>query len=80
MQSSSSDATVHITIRMLFLTNLVGFVSGSVPPRKRPFDLLSRRFFMNEYANNRSQGNGTTGCYQAPKDYVEHLDDNLHCF
>jgi len=29
--------------------NLNGFVNGSDPQRKRPFSLLSRRFFMNEY-------------------------------
>jgi len=28
---------------------LVGFVSGTDPPRRRPFDLKSRRFFMKEY-------------------------------
>lgn len=30
---------------------LVGFVSGTDPPRRQPHDLASRRFFMSEYTN-----------------------------
>ena len=35
--------------------NLVGFVSGSDPPRRRPYDLKSRRFFLKEYSDTKSQ-------------------------
>lgn len=31
--------------------NLIGFVTGSDPPSHKPFDLISRRFFMKEYTN-----------------------------
>jgi Ca2+-binding EF-hand superfamily protein len=49
--------------------NLIGFVTGSDPPRKRPFDLVSRRFFMKEYTNIRADGISTApgGKYEAPK-------------
>ena len=35
--------------------NLVGFVSGSDPPRKKGFDLKSRRFFLRDYSDTNSQ-------------------------
>lgn len=31
--------------------NYIGFVSGSDPPRRRPYDLKSRRFFLREYSD-----------------------------
>ncbi len=34
--------------------NLVGFVSGSDPPARRPYDLKSRRFFLKDYSNTNS--------------------------
>ena len=36
--------------------NLIGFVSGSDPPRRKGFDLKSRRFFLREYSDTRSGG------------------------
>eukprot|EP00339_Tiarina_fusa_P018048 CAMPEP_0117076274 /NCGR_PEP_ID=MMETSP0472-20121206/53769_1 /TAXON_ID=693140 ORGANISM="Tiarina fusus, Strain LIS" /NCGR_SAMPLE_ID=MMETSP0472 /ASSEMBLY_ACC=CAM_ASM_000603 /LENGTH=391 /DNA_ID=CAMNT_0004802109 /DNA_START=253 /DNA_END=1426 /DNA_ORIENTATION=- len=35
--------------------NLVGFVSGSDPPRKKGYDLKSRRFFLKEYSDTSAQ-------------------------
>lgn len=48
--------------------NLVGFVSGSDPPRKRPYDLLSRRFFVKEYTDITAKGVAPApGGYQSPQ-------------
>jgi Ca2+-binding EF-hand superfamily protein len=48
--------------------NLVGFVTGSDPPRKKPYDLISRRFFMKEYTNIAAEGaTPAPGGYQAPR-------------
>ena len=48
--------------------NLVGFVSGSDPPRRAPFDLISRRFFMKDYTDIRSDTVAAApGGYQGPK-------------
>lgn len=48
--------------------NLIGFVSGSDPPRKKSFDLISRRFFMKEFTDVETGGAkpGQAG-YQPPK-------------
>jgi Ca2+-binding EF-hand superfamily protein len=47
--------------------NLVGFVSGSDPPRKRPYDLKGRRFFLKEYSDTATQKVAEApGGYQAP--------------
>ena len=48
--------------------NLVGFQSGTDPPRKKPFDLKSRRFFLKEFSDTKSNVVATApGGYQAPK-------------
>ena len=48
--------------------NLVGFVTGSDPPRRRPYDLKSRRFFLKDYSNTKSQKvSAAPGGYQNPK-------------
>lgn len=48
--------------------NLIGFVSGNDPPRNKPYDLKSRRFFMSEYNDIRKQQVATApGGYQAPR-------------
>jgi hypothetical protein len=48
--------------------NYIGFVSGSDPPRRRPFDLKSRRFFLREYSDTKSVNVAPVpGGYQNPK-------------
>jgi hypothetical protein len=48
--------------------NYVGFVSGSDPPRRRPWDMKSRRFFLREYSDTRGNNVGPApGTYQNPK-------------
>ena len=49
---------------------LIGFVSGSDAPRKRPFDLNSKRFFLKEYTDTRAGGSAAAaapGGYQSPQ-------------
>mmetsp|Transcript_18027 Transcript_18027/g.21618 ORF Transcript_18027/g.21618 Transcript_18027/m.21618 type:complete len:759 (-) Transcript_18027:139-2415(-) len=36
--------------------NYIGFVSGSDPPRRRPYDLKSRRFFLREFSDHTNSG------------------------
>lgn len=46
----------------------VGFVSGSDPPRRRPYDLKSRRFFLREYSDIKASNVAPApGGYQNPK-------------
>lgn len=47
----------------------VGFVSGSDPPRKRPWDLKSRRFFLREYSDTSKEDKvaPAPGSYKNPK-------------
>lgn len=47
----------------------IGFVSGSDPPKRRPWDLKSRRFFLKEYSDTRSANAGAAapGTYMHPK-------------
>jgi hypothetical protein len=48
--------------------NLVGFVTGSDPPVRKPYDLLSKRFFLKEYSNTMSQNVAAApGGYVNPK-------------
>jgi Ca2+-binding EF-hand superfamily protein len=49
--------------------NYIGFVSGSDPPARRPFDLRSRRFFLREYSDTSSTNvvPVAIGGYQNPK-------------
>jgi len=48
--------------------NLVGFVSGSDPPRQKSWDLKSRRFFLKEYSDTRQQNvKPAGGGYVNPK-------------
>jgi Ca2+-binding EF-hand superfamily protein len=48
--------------------NLVGFVSGSDPPRKKGYDLKSRRFFLKEYSDTSAQNVAPAGGgYSNPK-------------
>lgn len=47
--------------------NLVGFVSGSDPPRKKGFDLKSRRFFLKEYSDTSAQNVLPAGGYVNPR-------------
>jgi hypothetical protein len=48
--------------------NLVGFVSGSDPPRRRPYDLKSRRFFLKDYSDvKQQQVAAAPGDYKSPK-------------
>jgi Ca2+-binding EF-hand superfamily protein len=48
--------------------HLVGFVSGSDPPRRRPYDLKSRRFFLKDFSDTKSQMVASAaGDYQAPQ-------------
>ena len=48
--------------------NLIGFVSGSDPPRKKGFDLKSRRFFLKEYSDTSKQNVApAAGGYVNPK-------------
>jgi Ca2+-binding EF-hand superfamily protein len=48
--------------------NLIGFVSGSDPPRRKGFDLKSRRFFLKEYSDTRAQNVAPVpGGYVNPK-------------
>jgi Ca2+-binding EF-hand superfamily protein len=50
--------------------HLIGFVSGSDPPRKRPYDLKAKRFFLKEYSDTRTGGSAAAaapGNYQSPK-------------
>lgn len=49
--------------------NYIGFVSGSDPPKRRPWDLKSRRFFLREYSDTTSSNPGAAapGTYQSPK-------------
>jgi Ca2+-binding EF-hand superfamily protein len=48
--------------------NLVGFLSGSDPPRRRPFDLKGQRFFLKDYSDTSGQNVAAApGGYTAPK-------------
>ena len=49
--------------------NLIGFVSGSDPPSRKPFDLKGKRFFLKEFTDTLSGGQQVTaapGGYQGP--------------
>jgi hypothetical protein len=47
----------------------VGFVSGGDPPKKRPWDLKSRRFFLREYSDTSiaDKAAPAPGSYKNPK-------------
>ena len=64
-----SGATGRAGSVWLFNTlNLVGFVSGSDPPVRKPYDMISRRFFLKEYTNIQSDGVvPAPGGYQSPQ-------------
>jgi hypothetical protein len=50
--------------------HLIGFVSGSDPPQRRPHDLKGKRFFLKEYSETRTGGSAAAaapGGYQGPK-------------
>mmetsp|Transcript_46930 Transcript_46930/g.52507 ORF Transcript_46930/g.52507 Transcript_46930/m.52507 type:complete len:334 (+) Transcript_46930:1-1002(+) len=48
--------------------NLIGFVSGSDPPRQKGFDLKSSRFFLKEYSDTNSKNvTPAGGGYKNPK-------------
>ncbi len=48
--------------------NYIGFVSGSDPPRRRPYDLKGRRFFLREYSDIKASNVAPApGGYQNPK-------------
>jgi Ca2+-binding EF-hand superfamily protein len=48
--------------------NLVGFLSGSDPPRRRPYDLKEQRFFLKEYSDTTGQNVAAApGGYAPPK-------------
>jgi Ca2+-binding EF-hand superfamily protein len=57
------------SIWLLNTLNCVGFVSGSDPPLRGKYDLLSRRFFLKEYSDtSKSTGAAAApGGYQSPK-------------
>lgn len=46
--------------------NLIGFVSGSDPPRQKGFDLKSSRFFLKEYSDTNSKNVKAAGGYVNP--------------
>lgn len=49
--------------------HLIGFVSGSDPPRKKPFDLKGKRFFLREYSDHTKQEvKATPAAYNAPQE------------
>jgi hypothetical protein len=64
-----SGATGRAGSVWLFNTlNLVGFVSGSDPPVRKPFDMISRRFFLKEYTSIQSDAVApAAGGYQSPQ-------------
>jgi hypothetical protein len=48
--------------------NLAGFLGGSDPPRRRPFDLKEQRFFLKEYSDTTGENVAAApGGYVAPK-------------
>jgi Ca2+-binding EF-hand superfamily protein len=50
--------------------HLIGFVSGSDPPTKKPHDLKGKRFFLREYSETRTKGATVAAApapYQEPK-------------
>ena len=47
--------------------NLVGFVSGSDPPRQKGYDLKSSRFFLQEYSDTNSSNVAPAGGHVNPK-------------
>lgn len=55
------------SIWVLNSLQLIGFVSGSDPPQRRPFDLKAKRFFLKEFNDTRSSGVAAApGGYKAP--------------
>lgn len=43
------------SVWVLNTLQLVGFVSGSDPPVRKPYDLISKRFFLKDYSNTNTQ-------------------------
>jgi hypothetical protein len=64
-----SGATGRAGSVWLFNTlNLVGFVSGTDPPVRKPYDIVSRRFFLKEYTNTQPDPAApASGAYQNPQ-------------
>lgn len=55
------------SVWVLNTLTLVGFQSGTDPPVRKPFDLVSRRFFLKEYTNVSAPGAAPApGGYQSP--------------
>jgi hypothetical protein len=47
--------------------NLIGFVSGSDPPRQKGYELKSTRFFLKEYSAINAKDVAPAGGYVNPK-------------